>query len=129
MSAPGTMGWHLASALDEQAEAERIKGYDIGHWQDFYDIAEHEGAAAGHAFRAAELAYDLGQRHAVQAARRAVVYGLADAVAAADTLGYARACEDDGVGMWPVIAEAKPRLDAAIERALAPLKDLVETRG
>lgn len=32
--------------------------------------AWHRGNAYGHAFRAAELAYDLGQRHAIERASR-----------------------------------------------------------
>lgn len=34
--------------------------------QDELAKAEYHGAALGHAFRAAELAYDLGQRHGIQ---------------------------------------------------------------
>jgi hypothetical protein len=60
-----SIGWHLAESLANQAIATELalRVFEI-------ESARHEGAAAGHAFRAAELAYDLGQRHAEMRRRR-----------------------------------------------------------
>lgn len=66
MSARGSIGWHLAKAHECSQVAWILASRDLD-----VSAARRDGAAAGHAFRAAELAYDLGQRHAQERATRA----------------------------------------------------------
>ena len=70
MSSPQTVGHHMLMAIWSAGQAETIRGFPIGLASDDDEIARLEGAAAGHAFRAAELAYDLGQGHAIAAQSR-----------------------------------------------------------
>lgn len=53
----GTIGWHAAMSF-YHAETSGSFGEGSELW-----AAEHAGYAYGHAFRAAELAYDMGMAH------------------------------------------------------------------
>ncbi len=57
-----TIGDHLALAIKYGAMAQHYWATPWGHERH----ATYHGKALGHAFRAAELAYDLGQAHGTQ---------------------------------------------------------------
>ncbi len=63
-----TIGAHLAASMQSMALAQawREAGYRGAYLPDTASRkeAQHEGAAAGHAFRAAELAYEMGRQNA-----------------------------------------------------------------
>ena len=64
------VGSHLCDAIDSAAESsERLR---IGYPDGDAALAAGLGAAYGHAFRAVELAYDLGQLHLAAAVYRAL---------------------------------------------------------
>jgi hypothetical protein len=71
-----TVGRRLQLAIEARREASMWASYAVGHRmrgdKEEADNCEaksagRRGAAYGHAFRAAELAYDLGQAHATGA--------------------------------------------------------------
>ncbi len=70
MRGPDTIGWHLAASLDAARDAESKRDF-MGLDRYTREVALLEGAAAGHAFRAAELAYDMGVAHGRTGAGRA----------------------------------------------------------
>lgn len=69
-----TIGAHLAQSMVASMwrEAWLVQARENGPRaeQAAIEAAKNEGAAAGHAFRAAELAYDAGQREGQQAVAR-----------------------------------------------------------
>lgn len=104
MSARGTIAWHLGCAsLYDQLSGMLAKAGDDER------AAKNEGKAAGHAFRAAELAYDLGQRHAQERADRIAARRR---VAAASRLEAEDAVTGDGLdgaASHELVAEASDR--------------------
>lgn len=76
------IGWHLQMAMycsrmaalaKRGASNSYLRGFDSDGDMLRRSAASDEGAAAGHAFRAAELAYDMGQRHGGSSTIRAAV--------------------------------------------------------
>lgn len=61
----GTIGWHLAEALEFHGEAGIVRERGWTFPSDPHAVPRMTGAAAGHAFRAAELAYDGGSSMAI----------------------------------------------------------------
>lgn len=74
------IGWHLSEALDFASEAAVVHERGWTYPSDPHAEARMAGMAAGHAFRAAELAYDLGQKHGRASARPPAIDGAIEAL-------------------------------------------------